>query len=154
MCKFASLKFFAWAWEGQESIRENGHTMRLTWKYPYFPYGTVPLHSWSLILPPLLHLLELSTLCTDVVCEMWAASLLQYMQSAPEHPLWTDCKLIWLLGLNEWTAAWLIMQNGIEKCSVNVLYPHYLCSVEYIFQCENNRGSISHITYLLRQSYC
>lgn len=80
--------------------------------------------------------------------------LLQHMQSAPEHPLWTDCKLIWLLGLNEWTAAWLIMQNGIEKCSVNVLYPHYLCSVEYIFQCENNKGNISHIIYLLRSSYC
>lgn len=79
---FVSLKVLAWAWEGQESIKEHGHTMRLTWKYPYFPYetadGTVPFHSWSLKIPfcsPLLHLLKLGTLCTDVVCGMWAASL-------------------------------------------------------------------------------
>lgn len=157
---FVSLKFLAWAWEGRESIW-GMDTPRLTWKYPCFPYeaadGTVPFHSWSLKIPfcnPLLHILELSTFCTDVECGMWAASLLQCMQSAPEHPLWTDCKLICLLGLNEWTAAWLIMQNGIEKCNVNVLYPHYLCSIECIFQCENNKGSISHITYLLSSLYC
>lgn len=46
------------------------------------------------------------------------------------------------------------MQNGIEKRSVNVLYSHYPCSMEYIFKCENNKGSISHISYLLGTLYC
>lgn len=85
---FVSLKLLAWTWGGQESIREHGHTMRLTWKHPCSPYeaadGTVPFHSWSLKMifcNPLVHLLELSTLCTDVLCGMWAASLVSAVRA-------------------------------------------------------------------------
>lgn len=45
------------------------------------------------------------------------------------------------------------MQNAIEKCSVNVLYPHYPCTMEDIFQCEYSKGNISHLTYSLGTLY-